>query len=346
MRKGCRCSSRRRRSEPARGQAGALERLDSACARPRFVGWPPRPGCCGSVPGTCRGGPRSGPVPRRGVSGRTPVRDRPTARPRSRFFPGCHCRDSPGGRGRGDVGKRIDGADMRAQPAALDQGAQLVELAAVLPGEDEVIARVPAPGLEEVLRLGEVDDADHAAELREYLGAARQGVAADAVEHHVDAVASGFPQDGLDVVLLLVVDEHIGAHLAGELEVDLAHCGEDPGSHGLRQLDRDMPDAAGAAMHQDAFADPQRRACDQRFPGRAADQAEARRLQVAQRGGLPADDAFRCQVVLGIAALAFEDLRVYQTSSPGATAVTPGPTASTTPDTSCPVMAGSATRSG
>lgn len=145
--------------------------------------------------------------------------------------------------------------------------------------------------------------------LREYLGAVRQGVAADAVEHHVDAVASGFPQDGLDVVLLLVVDEHIGAHLAGELEVDLAHCGEDPGSHGLRQLDRDMPDAAGAAVHQDAFADPQRRACDQRFPGRAADQAEARRLQVAQRGGLPADDAFRCQVVLGIAALAFEDLR-------------------------------------
>lgn len=34
---GCRCSSIRRRSEPARRQAGALERLDSACARPRFA---------------------------------------------------------------------------------------------------------------------------------------------------------------------------------------------------------------------------------------------------------------------------------------------------------------------
>ena len=37
---------------------------------------------------------------------------------------------------------------------------------------------------------------------------------------------------------------------------------------------------------------------------------------------------------------------VYQTSSPGAKALTPEPTASTTPDTSCPVMAGRGTRSG
>ena len=74
---------------------------------------------------------------------------------------------------------------------------------------------------------------------------------------------------------------------------------------------------------------------------------QAGRLEMAQRGRLLSDDAFRSDVVLGIAARTVEYLRrVPETSSPGAKDVTPDPTASTTPETSCPVMAGSGTRSG
>ncbi len=89
---------------------------------------------------------------------------------------------------------------MRPQLTAIYQCAQLIKLAAVLPGEYEVITRVLAPGLNWVLRLGNVHDRDDAAELRERVRAARQGVAADGVEHDIDSAAARFPHDGVDAV--------------------------------------------------------------------------------------------------------------------------------------------------
>src|SRR5690606_6884610 len=129
--------------------------------------------------------------------------------------------------------------------------------AAVLAGEYEVVTGVLAPGLNQVLRLGDVHDRNYTAKLGERIGAAREGVAADGVEDHIDAVAIGIPQDGLNVILLLVVDDHVGAQTPGELEVRFAHGGKDPGADGFCHLDRDMADTAGAAVDQNAFPDPE-----------------------------------------------------------------------------------------
>ncbi|MNP02105.1 hypothetical protein D3C76_939460 [compost metagenome] len=62
------------------------------------------------------------------------------------------------GMGERKVGKRIDSANVWSKPTALYQCAQLIKLAAVLPGEDEVITRVLAPGLNDVLWLRNVHD--------------------------------------------------------------------------------------------------------------------------------------------------------------------------------------------
>lgn len=88
------------------------------------------------------------------------------------------------------VGKRIDSANVGPQLTALYQCAQLIKLAAVLSGENEVITRVLAPGLNDVLWLCNVHDRDHAAQLCEHVGATRQCVAADGVEHDIDAAAT------------------------------------------------------------------------------------------------------------------------------------------------------------
>lgn len=211
-------------------------------------------------------------------------------------------------RGR-NIGQRIDRPHMRPQPALRHQCAQLIELAAILPGEHEVIGRVLAPGLDQVLRLRDVHDRHHAAQLRQRVGTARQGIAANGIEHDIHAPAIRGPQYGVDIVLLFIVDQHVRAHLAREGEVRFAHGREHPGADGLGKLDRHVADPAGAAVDQDALPHPQPRARDQRLPGRPAHQAQAGRLQMTQRGGLPADDALGGHVVLGVAALPLEDLR-------------------------------------
>ncbi|SQH33849.1 Uncharacterised protein [Pseudomonas mucidolens] len=53
--------------------------------------------------------------------------------------------------GERNVGKRIDGANVWPQLTAGYQCAQLIQLAAVLSGDNEVITGVLAPGLDEVL---------------------------------------------------------------------------------------------------------------------------------------------------------------------------------------------------
>ncbi|MRT33384.1 zinc-binding dehydrogenase, partial [Xylella fastidiosa subsp. multiplex] len=57
--------------------------------------------------------------------------------------------------------------DVLPQLTARDQCAQFIQFAAVLPGKNEVVAGVLAPGLDQVLRLGDIDDRDDAAQLRQ-----------------------------------------------------------------------------------------------------------------------------------------------------------------------------------
>ncbi|MCY1374291.1 hypothetical protein D9M69_616220 [compost metagenome] len=122
-------------------------------------------------------------------------------------------------------------------------------------------------------------------------------------------MAPGFPQDGVDIIFLFIVDDDIGTHTPGEFDVCLAHGGEHPCSHGFCELDRHVADASRAAVHQNALPYPQRRAHDKRFPRRPADQGQARRLKMAQRGRLLPDDAFGSDVVLGITSRPVEYLR-------------------------------------
>src|SRR5690554_5212197 len=208
-----------------------------------------------------------------------------------------------------NVGKGVDCAYMWPQLSARYQCAQLIQFAAVLPSENEVITGVLTPGLHEVLWLGNVHNRDHAAKLCERVGAARQCVAADGVEHYIDAMATGFPQDGIDVILFLVVDDHIGTQTPCELNVCCAHGREHPGAYGFCQLDRHMTDASRTAVHQDALSHSERRTHDQCFPHRPANQGQAGRLEMTQRGRFLPDDAFVSNVVLGITSRAVKNLR-------------------------------------
>lgn len=144
-----------------------------------------------------------------------------------------------------------------------------------------MITRIFAPGLDQVLRLGDVHDRDHTAHLRERIRAARQCVAAEGIEYHIDSTASRFPHDGVDIVFLFVVDDHIGAHAFNELSISLAHGSEHLCTDSFCQLDCHMADTPSAAMYQDAFAHPQCRAHGQRFPCGTANQTQAGRLKVA-----------------------------------------------------------------
>src|SRR5690606_32290428 len=103
------------------------------------------------------------------------------------------------GMGKSNVSKRVDRANMWSQLTARYQCAQFIKLAAILSGENEVIAGVLAPGLNHVLWLCNIHNRDHAAKLCERVGAARQGIATDGIEHHIDSVAIGFSQDGVAV---------------------------------------------------------------------------------------------------------------------------------------------------
>ena len=67
----------------------------------------------------------------------------------------------------GHARERQRRADHGLDQAALDEARERVELAPVLAGEHEVVGGVLAPGLDEVLRLRDVDEADHAPECRE-----------------------------------------------------------------------------------------------------------------------------------------------------------------------------------
>ena len=70
-----------------------------------------------------------------------------------------------------------------------------------------------------------------------------------------------------------------------------------------------MTDASRAAVYKNALPYPERRPHDQRFPRRPANQRQACRLKMAQRGRLLPDNAFGSDVVLGITARPFKYLR-------------------------------------
>ncbi|MNV29620.1 hypothetical protein D3C71_1208520 [compost metagenome] len=129
--------------------------------------------------------------------------------------------------------------------------------------------------------MRDVHDRDHAAQLSKHVGAARQGVATDGVEHHVDATAAGFAHDGVGIIFLFVVDDDIGAHASSELEIGFARGRKHPCTDGFCKLDRHMANPTRAAVDQDALAYSQARAHHQRFPRRSADQRQAGRLKMA-----------------------------------------------------------------
>lgn len=245
-----------------------------------------------------------------------------------------------------NLGQRVPRSDMGPQSTAFDQGAQFIELAAVLPGENEVITRIPASGMDEVLGLRDIDDRNQPAELCKDFGSTGQGVATDRIEHDIDATAGACTHHGFDLVFLPVVDDDIGPHAARELEVRRADGRDHPRTNGLRQLDRHVSDPARTAMHQDGLPDPERGTADECFPGPSTDQAQACGFEMAQRSRFPADDVFGGDMLLGIAARTIEDLGRVPDLVTWDEGRRPRADRFDHPDTSCPVMAGSGTRPG
>ena len=86
---------------------------------------------------------------------------------------------------------------------------------------------------------------------------ARDVIARNHVEHHVDALAAGEGLYLLDEVLRLVIDRQIRPQIADRLTFLFASRSRDHGNvEGPRQLDRHGPDSAGAAMDQQRVAIP------------------------------------------------------------------------------------------
>lgn len=87
-------------------------------------------------------------------------------------------------------------ADDRLHETSLDQSGERVQLSSVLSCEDEVIGGVPAPRLDEVLRLRDIDDTDNASEVGERQRASCERVATDRVEDDIDppCLASSRPR--------------------------------------------------------------------------------------------------------------------------------------------------------
>ena len=94
-------------------------------------------------------------------------------------------------------------------------------------------------------------DDDEVAVLRERVDVAVEVFCADDVEDDVRAVPVGGGLELLDEVLLLVVNEDVRAVLlAGRELLGGAGRHRDGGLHRLRQLDREQPDAATAAVDE------------------------------------------------------------------------------------------------
>ena len=84
--------------------------------------------------------------------------------------------------------------------------------------------------------------------------------------------------------------------------------GDHPCADRLRDLDRDRADTARAAVDEDRLADAELSPRHQGLPDRAADESQARRLQVTEVLRLPADEFDVGDVLLGVGAGAAEDL--------------------------------------
>src|SRR5581483_11364005 len=106
----------------------------------------------------------------------------------------------------------------------------------------------------------------------------RRGV--QAVQNQVIAA-----QEGCEVILL-VVDDDVGAQALHQFDVRGAGRRCDAGAQVLRQLDGNGPDAAGAGVNKHLLSLPQPGALDQRLPGGKGDQGNGCRLLHCQRPGL------------------------------------------------------------
>ena len=121
-------------------------------------------------------------------------------------------------------------------------------------------------------------------------------VAADRVDHDVQAAQH------LGEVGLPVVDDLVGAERADQLVLGRARRADHVRPERLRDLDRDMPDAAGGGVDQHALPGLHARDLGQRLPGGEADERQRRRVDVVEAVRLAREVARRRRDVLGVAA--------------------------------------------
>ena len=128
-------------------------------------------------------------------------------------------------------------------------------------------------------------------------------VAADHVEHDVDALLAGDAPDLGGPVLRLVVDRVIGAHRAAERDLVVGSCRRvHRRAERLAELDRGEPDAAGAAVDQHRFAGVEANALEEVVPDGEVGLGHACRFAHRQARRQRQAEARRRGAVLGVAA--------------------------------------------
>lgn len=107
----------------------------------------------------------------------------------------------------GYAGKGQHRVPQRPQLPGGVQPGHLFQRASVLLGKDKVPRHVFASGRQQVLRLGNIDNADHPAERFKYLRGVPHGGASDGAADHVHPRPAGELGYAGDVVVIRVVDE-------------------------------------------------------------------------------------------------------------------------------------------
>ena len=127
--------------------------------------------------------------------------------------------------------------------------------------------------------MQERDDHQPAFE-RETLQVLLDVIAADHVEHDVDAALGGYPGDLDGEILFPIIDRVIGADVAAIRSLVRVADGRDHGrSKRLRELYRAKPDPARAAMHEERLALFQAAALEHVVPHGEIIFGQARRFQ-------------------------------------------------------------------
>ncbi len=179
--------------------------------------------------------------------------------------------------GGGGVGQVADGRDKRCEPPIAEASSQLRRLFAVgLDNEEDCPAVVGLDGRR-------IEDSDEGAAGAQECGGAVADLATDHVEHDVDLA------DVLEVVVVQV-EELVGALGAGQVPVGGPAGADDVGSGLAGQLYGDRADGAAGAVDEDGLACLQVSVVEQRLLGRQTGHRQCRCGDVVDVGGE------RCQV--------------------------------------------------